>query len=119
MCLYLILNTEHDPQNILKDPGPVALPEGEPGGGGCYAGGQQEELPELQLEDAEVEITPGQSEDWEPGDLVAGHHQGLQAAVHGQAGGNTEHTEDDPDELIEEEVEEDQHGAHTEDKEED
>ena len=97
MYSYPILNTEHDPQNILQDPGPLALPEGEPGGGGGNAGGQQEELSELQLEDAEVEIAPGQSQHWQPGHTVARHHQGLQAAVHGQAGGDAEHTEDDPD----------------------
>ena len=50
-------NTEHDCEDILQDPGPLRLPEHEPCHRGRDGGCQQQELPQLQLEDAEIEVT--------------------------------------------------------------
>ena len=51
------VNTEHDPEDVLQDPGPLRLPEHEPCHRGRDGGWQQQELPQLQLEDAEIEVT--------------------------------------------------------------
>ena len=85
------VDTEHDAQDVLEYPRPVRLPVDEPDGGGGDAGGQEEELPEFQLEDAEEEVTPGQSDHGQAGHLVARHHHRLQAAVHGQGARHAEH----------------------------
>ena len=74
-------------------------------------------LPELQLKNTEVEVHSWQCDNWEAGQLVGHHDQRLEAHVHGHGGGRAEHEHDDVDELVEEEVEQDQHGAHAEDKE--
>ena len=75
--------------------------------------------PELQLKNTEVEINSWQCYNWEAGHFVGHHHQRLEAHVHGHGGGSAEHEHDDVDELVEEEVEEDEHSAHAEDKEDD
>ena len=75
--------------------------------------------PELKLKNTEVEVDSWQCDHWEAGHLVGHHHQRLEAHVHRHGGGGAEHEHDDVDELVEEEVEEDEHGAHAEDKEDD
>ena len=75
--------------------------------------------PELQLKNTEVEVHSWQCDNWEAGQLVGHHDQRLEAHVHGHGGGRAEHEHDDVDELVEEEVEQDQHGAHAEDEEDD
>ena len=75
--------------------------------------------PELQLKNTEVEVHSWQCDNWEAGQLVGHHDQRLEAHVHGHGGGRAEHEHDDVDELVEEEVEQDQHGAHAEYKEDD
>ena len=75
--------------------------------------------PELQLKNTEVEVNSWQCDNWEAGQLVGHHDQRLEAHVHGHGGGRAEHEHDDVDELVEEEVEQDQHGAHAEGKEDD
>ena len=75
--------------------------------------------PEFQLKNTEVEVDSWQCDNWEAWHFVGHHHQRLEAHVHGHGGGGAEHEHDDVDELVEEEVEEDEHGAHAEDEEDD
>ena len=71
------------------------------------------------MQNAEVEVHSWQCDNREAGQFVGHHHQRLEAHVHGHGGGRAEHEHDDIDELVEEEVEEDEHGAHAEDEEDD
>ena len=69
------------------------------------------------MENTEVEVNSWQCDNRKAGHFVGHHHQRLKAHVHGHGGGHAEHEHDDVDQLVEEEVEEDEHGAHAEDKE--
>ena len=71
------------------------------------------------MQNTEVEVHSWQCDNREAGQFVGHHHQRLEAHVHGHGGGRAEHEHDDVDKLVEEEVEEDEHGAHAEDEEDD
>ena len=88
------VDAEHDAEDVLQHPAPVRLAEHEPGGRGRDGGRQQQELSELELEDADVEVAARQPQHGQPREAVARHHERLEAAVHGEGARDAEHRHD-------------------------
>jgi hypothetical protein len=58
----MLYQPEKNSQNVLKNPGPILVPEDRPDCGDGYGAGQQDELTKLQVGDADVHVATRQTE---------------------------------------------------------